>query len=144
MLRRIESVAEKYCNIWRSLNDEGLDLLLFEDPVLNFPEVESLNTYEEVFNYHDMMFEMIKEIPLEEAKVKSQISKQPQIPFSLVYDVDVYTVNDELIFAHKISTNKAQITRIDVLKCNFAEIRDKYNSLNSDEEQLTFNPIHDE
>ena len=141
----VETIADKYSNIWKSLCDEGLDQLLFIDPVLSFPDVELIDTYQEVFDYHDMMFGMIKVIPLEQVKVKSQVSKQPQRPFYLVYDVDVYSVNDELIFGHKISTNSSNlITRIDVLECNYAEIKEKYSAFNTDKEQLTLNLSQDE
>lgn len=129
MLLDNRTVVEKYGNIWTALNDKGLDLLLYVDPVLSFPDFELIDTYKEVFDYHEMMFGMIKGIPLSEVKVKSELSHQTSVPYTKVYNVNVYTVHDELIFAHKITTNSSElITRIDVLKCNYAEIRDKYSA----------------
>lgn len=145
MLLDSRTVAEKYSNIWQSLNDEGLDLLLYVDPVLSFPDVEPLDTYKEVYDYHNMMFGMIKEIPLSEVIVKSEMSHQTSIPYNKVYSVNVYTVHDELIFTHKIATNSSDlITRIDVQECNYAEIRDKYSATEDSGEQQTINFHSDE
>lgn len=140
MLNKHKTVADKYSDIWRTLNDEGLSNLLHSDPTLRLPSYDIRDIPQEVLDYHIRMFDRIRKIPLTELKVTLKYSHETRIPIGEEYSLRVYTMKDEMIFLLRISIiGKGLISSITVLDSFYSEIEKKYCDPNNVDEQQTLN-----